>query len=607
LWVALAHVWALALSPLLGTARATNLLSAVCTALACAATARLVARRVPRDGGWVGTIGGVTMGTMLSVWANATETEVYAFALLHSAAILLAAARCGEEEGRRADRWLLLAAYLIALAPASHLSVLVAAPAAIVLAARRTGDVRGRAAWRADRALVLAGAMLAAAGVGRMQWPIVAIGGAVVLATMLVRERDAGGRVAAGTFALGTLAFSALLVLLVRARFDPSIDQGEPTTLRALADVVARRQYDVAPLLPRRAPVWLQLANVLQYADWQVAMGWGTGVLTSPARVAATLAWLALGGMGVRALRRDARTLCIALVVLAACGTIGVGAYLNLKAGASLGWGILPDGAPHEARERDYFFVPGYWAWACLAGAGAVALARRWRLPPAAAALALVVPLAGNWRAADRARGPESTAARRFGLALLEAAPRRAVLFVDGDNDSYPIWYLQTVERVRPDVVPVTVPLLPAEWYARQVSRRNGLRWTEEPVPGAGTLSAQRAALIAKAAAAEGRPVAASPALPASERALLGADWVLRGPVYVASGPGPGDRHARVDTVTAAAWARRGPSWPAEGRSASGDDVARVMLRLLDCPAELVRTQPSAARRDSLEVKCNLR
>ena len=350
LYVALAHAWGSALGGAIGFARATNLLSAVSTALAAAATAWLVARSLrSRDGGWVGLMAALAAGTMLSAWSNATETEVYAVALLHAVAMLVAAAMAGEGTAARHERWTLLTAYLMALTPAVHLSALVAAPAAIVLAARGAAAAERHADWLLDRVLTLAGAMIATAGVGRMQWPLVVAGIAVAAVGAIVCSgRRAIGRVAA-LAAIVAVAASALLVMLVRARFDPSINQGNPATLVALADVVARRQYAVAPMFPRSAPVWLQAANVLQYVDWQAAMSWGAGIMTSPLRVLATLAWIALGAMGWRAMRRDAPTLAYALGTLAVVGTFGVAVYLNLKAGASLGWGILPDDAPHEA------------------------------------------------------------------------------------------------------------------------------------------------------------------------------------------------------------------------------------------------------------------
>ena len=148
LYVALAHVWAGALGGAIGFARATNLLSAASTALAGAGTAWLIARCVGgRDGGWVGVLAALSAGTMFSAWINATETEVYAVAVLHAVAMLVTAALAGEGTTARHERWMLLTAYLMALAPAVHLSALVAAPAAIALAARgrlrRSGTRRG--------------------------------------------------------------------------------------------------------------------------------------------------------------------------------------------------------------------------------------------------------------------------------------------------------------------------------------------------------------------------------------------------------------------------------------------------------------------------------
>jgi hypothetical protein len=609
LYVALAHAWGSALGGAIGFARATNLLSAVSTALAGAATAWLVARSLGSPaGGWTGVLGAVSAGTMFSAWSNATETEVYAVALLHAVAMLVAASRAGEGTTSRHERWALLTAYLMALTPAVHLSALVAAPAAIVLAARGGAAAEHHAKWLFDRALMLAGAAIVSAGIGRMQPTLIAIGFALAATGAIVCSRArAIGRVA-GLAAVAAIAASAVLMLRVRARFDPPINQGNPSGWVALADVVARRQYAVAPPYPRSTPVWLQIANVFQYIDWQAAMSWGAGIMTSPLRVIAAVVWLAFGVTGWRSMRREAPTLALALATLAIAGAFGVAAYLNLKAGASLGWGILPDDAPHEARERDYFFVLGFWGWGCLAGAGAVALARRLRAPSPAALVVLMLPIAGNWSSADRSREPEAGAARRFARALLDASPPRAVLFVDGDNDSYPLWYLQEVEGVRRDVLPVTVPLLPADWYPVEIARRSGLRWSDSAIPGAQLLSEQRAAQIADAAHAAGRPVAASPALGARERRLLGSGWVLRGPVYVSDAGGrDAQLRASVDTAAARRWLKGWDPWPADRHSRSADDVARAMMRLLDCPQLATAADPSGEPRDSLEVRCNLR
>ena len=605
LFVALGRVWTVVLGGILGIARASNLLSATCTAIACALLVLVVAwdATVKREVVWGALVGGVCAGLMASVWSNATETEVYAVSLLHVAAMLTAAARASAEEADRGRRWLVLTGYLIALAPAVHLSALVGAPAAIALAAR---DRHGR--WRVGDLLMLVGALFVAAGLGRMSAPIAALGVLVVCAGGFAgRTEDPSRRAAISPtvafVALMAIASSAVLILLVRARLDPVLNQGNPSTLAGLADVVARRQYDVAPMWPRRAPAWIQLATLAQYVDWQITLAWGNGIFTTPPRVTMTILYLALGVTGWRAMRRDVPRIADAIGVLLVCGSLGVCVYLNLKAGATIGYGFVP-GDAHEARERDYFFVLAFWAWGMLAGYGALALVRVRRWPEWTAFAVVVVPLVGNWTAEDRAHGAAATAPREIATALLTSSPDSAVLFVAGDNDTYPLWYLQDVEGMRRDVTVVTFPLLPADWYAEQIARRTGLRWpASEHVEGATWQHEERAALIARAARAAGRPVSASAALSARERALLGSAWRLRWATYVSSAPSGGSQVVAIDRESAP------PGWKVSGRGMERgahlpDDVTGTMLPLLDCPALAALPKGQSS---SLESKCNVR
>ncbi len=91
-------------------------------------------------------------------------------------------------------------------------------------------------------------------------------------------------------FALAVLgvvlvACSALLFLVLRAMHDPPINQANPTTFSRLAYVIGRKQYEVQGILPRQAPVWLQLANWFEYADWQVALSLAPSVIPNVWRV----------------------------------------------------------------------------------------------------------------------------------------------------------------------------------------------------------------------------------------------------------------------------------------------------------------------------------
>src|ERR1700693_3122613 len=123
LYVLIGKVWSMLFAAVFGFARSINLLSAVCTALGCGILASLFAKWT--DDGFAATAAGLTAGLMSTVWLSATETEVYAVALLFGCMILWAADRAGEESDAR---WALLAAYLAGLAWTLHLIALLVVP-----------------------------------------------------------------------------------------------------------------------------------------------------------------------------------------------------------------------------------------------------------------------------------------------------------------------------------------------------------------------------------------------------------------------------------------------------------------------------------------------
>jgi hypothetical protein len=87
----------------------------------------------------------------------------------------------------------------------------------------------------------------------------------------------------------------------------------------------------------------------------------------------------------------------------------------------------------------------------------------------------MVLPFAPgvlNWRAVDRRTDEVETRARLVEADMLEKTPPSGVFLALGDNDTYPLWYLQQVEGTRKDVTIVTLPLLGAEWYRAELARR---------------------------------------------------------------------------------------------------------------------------------------
>ena len=573
LYVMLGRTWRLLLA-MLPPAVAVNSLSAVCTAAACAIAASVLALRTGSTP--IGIAAGLCAGCMSSVWLDATEAEVYSAALLLSALMLAAGLS-------RRDA---LVSYLFALAAPLHPSALVAGPAALFAAVDESGEARRS---RIERALVLGAALVAAGSIATGRWWL---GGAALLALLALAA--ARRPEASSALLLVALGVSPLIVMLARARFDPAINQGNPATLTALADVIARRQYEIASILPRQAPPWMQLANFFQYADWQFALGVAPESTVSVPRLFISLAFVAMGVVGLRAHRARDRRSWRVLVVLFASASLGVIGYLNLKAGPSIGWGVLPDAMPHEARERDYFFALAFWCWGLWCGIGAVTIARRISRARAAAVAGVALaalPALLNWRAMDRRREPDASTAALLAETLLSSAPPAAVLVVWGDNDTYPLWYAQQALGTRRDVLVVTSPLLGAPWIRAELLRRDSI----DPGP-LRTERAMVAATVASARAAR-RPVAFAVTVPAEVRAAAGGEWRLCGAAWIATDVAC----SFSDSVRVARFLAAHPP------SRFTDNTVRVMSRSLRCAVADPAAPPVAAAVDSLAQICNVR
>jgi len=132
---------------------------------------------------------------------------------------------------------------------------------------------------------------------------------------------------------------------------------------------------------------------------------------------------------------------------------------------------------PLQPRERDYAYAGSFYAFSIWIGLGVLALREFFtkKLNPKVAGLAatgigiLAVPVllaSQNWDDHDRS---EKFLARDMAKNYLESCAPNAILFSYGDNDTYPLWYVQEVEGFRTDVRVVNLSLLSSDWYMRQM------------------------------------------------------------------------------------------------------------------------------------------
>ena len=143
---------------------------------------------------------------------------------------------------------------------------------------------------------------------------------------------------------------------------------------------------------------------------------------------------------------------------------------------------------PMEPRERDYSYAASFYAFAIWIGLGVLSLFEfaRKRIPATASAViailisAIAVPAVmavQNWDDHDRSG---RYTARDLAYNYLNSCAEGAILYTNGDNDTFPLWYAQEVEGIRTDVRIINLMLFNTEWYIEQMTRK---AYESEPIP----------------------------------------------------------------------------------------------------------------------------
>lgn len=293
---------------------------------------------------------------------------------------------------------------------------------------------------------------------------------------------------------VAVLGLCVQLYLPIRANQDPVINEAAPkcenmvTAVLSsvtmgryagdcpdLASALRREQYQKPPMTQRMAPFPAQMANFFQYFDWQWSRSLqGRQGYFAGARMPFTLLFLFLGLWGAwKHYERDRKSFWYIAVLLFTL-SFGLVYYMNFKYGyVQQQVKGYPDS---EVRERDYFYVITFSVWGLWVGVGLTALwlrlvealgNRRSMVLAASPVMALaLIPLLTNWKYASRVG---DYAARDFAYNVLQSVEPYGVLITNGDNDTFPLWYLQEVEGIRRDVTVIVMSYFNTPWYVKQL------------------------------------------------------------------------------------------------------------------------------------------
>ncbi len=399
--------------------------------------------------------------TVFTVWSQSVVNEKpYTLSLAFFAIVSwLTVLWCDDPDGPKADKILVLIAYLIGLGYTNHPAGFLVMPAVgVAVLARR---------WQTI-----------------LRWKLVA-----------------GALLAMG---LGMTVFT---FEPIRSAHFPAINEGEPTgcmtefhwdctfsatTEQRLKDNINRVQFGKPDLSQRQTDFFAgQIGMWWHYFTWQFERDPYENHFGRQLAFALVFLFLGLLG-GVAHWQRDRRSFWF-FGPLIFTVTLALIYYMNFKYGYSQS-PDLGNTVPREVRDRDYFYLWSYSAWSVWAALGLVWLweifaslftsdaavqsakndglprfpRKSWLLASPLLLFAFV-PLVFNWRDAPR-KGDTFT--RDWAVDLLNTVEPYGVVVTNGDNDTFPLWYAQEVEGVRQDVTVAVTSLLNTDWYVRQIIRR---------------------------------------------------------------------------------------------------------------------------------------
>jgi len=415
-----------------------------------------------------GVVAAFIAGFATTFWDNAIEAEVYAASCALMMFVVWLALRWEERLDRgNEDGLLLLITYLVGLGIGIHLGVAIAAWAAVVF----VFATRPRYIWRWDYFGWGLATLSLATGIHLGAFLVAPVVLAITLLIWVISGKF--HKLAFWSALLFMVGVSVHFYLLIRSNLQPMINEAAPENWHSLWLMLIRDQYKPPPIWDRKADLWYQFNHMyLRYMRWNFTLFFlkGRDFFQLPILLAVAGAIIHFAKA-----KRSAILLGVLFLLLGPAMVV----YLNFKVG--------------EVRERDYFFVQNFQFMSIWVGLGAawlvtwaanqfskVSTARVAAGATAVVMLAMAVaPVPTNWRSHNR-RG--FFIARDYAYNMLIGLKPNAIIFTNGDNDTFPLWYLQEVEKIRKDVRVVNLSLLNTDWYIKQLRDLNPkvpIGWTD--------------------------------------------------------------------------------------------------------------------------------
>jgi len=475
-----------------------------------------------------GIVGSLTFAFTDSHWFNAVEAEVYAFSTFFTAIVVWLILHWSEKADEKGhERYILIISYMIGLATGLHLLNLLTLPfVALIIYFRKykfewlsfgiTVAITGVAFFVIHNVIIKGMPKIAASiGVLSTGFLILVVFGGMVWAVANQKKLIS---VALTSMVLVLIGYSTYALIFIRSNQNPGIDENDPETVEAFISYLEREQYGDVGMFPRRFKGIQPIHEVVGYPE-------GPGRQFSPAQRSdyrghepekqwkyfwdyqirkmynRYFLWQFVGRgpasdpnvftMGANN-REDGIDLTqFGLPLAFVIGIIGMfyHAYRDERMAFSVmalfimtGYAVilyLNQDDP-QPRERDYSYVGSFFAFSIWIGIGTAGISewiakyiKNRELSKRFITLALILQIifiptamaSANYHSHDRSG---NFVAWDYSYNILQSCEPNGVIFTNGDNDTFPLWYLQEVEKVRTDVAVVNLSLLNTPWYIKQ-------------------------------------------------------------------------------------------------------------------------------------------